>query len=70
MPAWRAAADLLILFTLTLPWKAVMTSLTAKSVEGGGAAACPLIFLPFISSAFVLTDTMSARWKPSPTTSR
>ncbi|MET9559632.1 ABC transporter permease [Streptomyces tauricus] len=58
--AWLAAAGLLFLFTLTLTWIAVMTSLTAKSVEGAGAAAYPLIFLPFISSAFVPTDTMPA----------
>lgn len=58
--AWLAVAGLLLLFTLTLTWIAVMASLTAKSVEGAGAAAYPLIFLPFISSAFVPTETMPA----------
>ena len=32
--------------------------LTAKSMEGATAYSYPLIFLPFISSAFVPTETM------------
>ena len=56
--AWLAVAGILILFTLALTWIAVVAGLSAKSVEGAGAFAYPLIFLPFISSAFVPTDTM------------
>ena len=56
--AWLAVAGLLILFTLALTWVAVIPGLTAKSVDGAGAFAYPLIFLPFISSAFVPTATM------------
>jgi ABC-2 type transport system permease protein len=56
--AWLAAAGLLILFTLALTWIAVIPGLTAKSVDGASAFAYPLIFLPFISSAFVPTRTM------------
>ena len=56
--AWLAVAGILILFTLALTWIAVIAGLTATSGEGSGAFAYPLIFLPFISSAFVLTDTM------------
>ena len=56
--AWLAVAGILILFTLALTWAAVIPGLTAKSVDGVGAFSYPLIFLPFISSAFVLTDTM------------
>src|SRR5580692_66100 len=58
VPAWLAVAGLLILFTLALTWVAVIPGLTAKSVDGAGAFAYPLIFLPFISSAFVPTATM------------
>ncbi len=58
MLAWLAVAGILILFTLALTWLAVIPGLTAKSVDGAGAFAYPLIFLPFISSAFVPTDTM------------
>jgi ABC-2 type transport system permease protein len=58
VPAWLAVAGILILFTLALTWIAVIPGLTAKSVDGAGAFAYPLIFLPFISSAFVPTHTM------------
>src|SRR5215211_108235 len=56
--AWLAVTGILILFTLALTWIAVIAGLSATSVDGAGAFAYPLIFLPFISSAFVLTDTM------------
>ena len=56
--AWLAVAGILFLFTLALTWIAVIAGLSAKSVEGAGAFAYLLIFLPFISSAFVPTDTM------------
>jgi len=56
--AWLAVAGILILFTLALTWIAVIPGLTAKSADGASAFAYPLIFLPFISSAFVPTDSM------------
>jgi ABC-2 type transport system permease protein len=56
--AWLAVAGLLILFTLALTWIAVIPGLTAKSVDGASAFSYPLIFLPFVSSAFVPTGTM------------
>jgi ABC-2 type transport system permease protein len=56
--AWLAVAGLLVLFTLALTWIAVIPGLTAKSVDGAGAFSYPLVFLPFISSAFVPTGTM------------
>jgi ABC-2 type transport system permease protein len=56
--AWLAVAGILILFTLALTWIAVIPGLSAKSADGASAFAYPLIFLPFISSAFVPTDTM------------
>ncbi|MBO3747825.1 ABC transporter permease [Streptosporangiaceae bacterium NEAU-GS5] len=58
LPAWLAVAGILILFTLALTWIAVIPGLTAKSVDGASAFSYPLIFLPFISSAFVPTHTM------------
>jgi ABC-2 type transport system permease protein len=58
--AWLEVTGILVLFTLALTWLAVIAGLTAKSVEGAGAFAYPLIFLPFISSAFVPTATMPA----------
>jgi ABC-2 type transport system permease protein len=59
-PAWLAVAGILILFTLALTWIAVIPGLTAKSVDGASAFSYPLIFLPFISSAFLPTRTMPA----------
>src|SRR5262252_6770865 len=56
--AWLAVAGILLLFTLALTWIAVIAGLSAKSVDGAAAFAYPLIFLPFISSAFVATATM------------
>jgi ABC-2 type transport system permease protein len=55
---WLAVAGILVLFTLALTWLAVIPGLTAKSVDGASAFAYPLIFLPFISSAFVPTESM------------
>jgi ABC-2 type transport system permease protein len=56
--AWLAAAGILALFTLALTWIAVLAGLSAKSIDGATGFSYPLIFLPFISSAFVPTDTM------------
>ena len=58
--AWLAIAGILVLFTLALTWIAVIAGLSAKTVEGAGAFSYPIIFLPFISSAFVPTGTMPA----------
>ncbi len=57
-PAWSAVAAIMIVFTLALTWLAVIPGLTAKSVDGASAFSYPLIFLPFISSAFVPTASM------------
>ena len=56
--AWLAVGGILILFTLALTWMAVIPGLSAKTADGASAFAYPLIFLPFISSAFVPTATM------------
>lgn len=53
--SWLAVAGILTLFTL---------GLTARTVDGASAFSYPLIFLPFISSAFVPTESMPGpvRW--------
>ena len=58
VPAWLEVAGILVLFTLMLTWIAVIPGLSAKSADGVSAFSYPLIFLPFISSAFVPTDSM------------
>ncbi|QEW01711.1 ABC transporter permease [Microbacterium lushaniae] len=61
---WLAVAGMLVLFTLALTWVAVIAGLSARTVDGASAFSYPLIFLPFVSSAFVPTDTMPGpvRW--------
>jgi ABC-2 type transport system permease protein len=56
--SWIAVAGILVLFTLALTWIAVIAGLSAKSVDGASAFSYPIIFLPFISSAFVPTESM------------
>jgi ABC-2 type transport system permease protein len=56
--AWLAVAGILVLFTVAVTWIAVIAGLSAKTVDGVGAFSYPIIFLPFISAAFVPTDTM------------
>ncbi|MCB8976034.1 MAG: ABC transporter permease [Ardenticatenaceae bacterium] len=58
--AWLAVVGILVLFTLALTWIAVIAGLTAKSVDGVSAFSYPLIFLPFISSAFVPAESMTS----------
>jgi ABC-2 type transport system permease protein len=62
--AWLAVLGILVLFTMVLTWLAVIPGLTAKSVDGVSGFSYPLIFLPFISSAFVPTSGMPGpvRW--------
>ncbi|MBV9793425.1 MAG: ABC transporter permease [Actinobacteria bacterium] len=56
--AWLAVAGVLVLFTLALTWLAIIAGLSAKTADGAGAFSYPIIFLPFVSSAFVPTGTM------------
>jgi len=58
--SWLAVIGILALFILALTWIAAIAGLSAKTIDGASAFAYPLIFLPFISSAFVPTDTMPA----------
>lgn len=55
---WLGVFGILGVFTLALTWLAVIAGLVAKTPDGAGAFSYPIIFLPFISSAFVPTETM------------
>lgn len=61
---WLAVVGILVLFTLALTWVAIIAGLSAKTVDGASAFSYPLILLPFVSSAFVPTDSMPGpvRW--------
>ncbi|MCY1140057.1 ABC transporter permease [Actinoplanes sp. Pm04-4] len=56
--AWLAVTGILVIFTLALTWLAIVAGLSASTPDGASAFSYPLIFLPFISSAFVPTETM------------
>lgn len=62
--AWLAVLGFLVLVTLAFTWLAVTAGLAAKSADGAGGFAYPLLFLPFLSSAFVPTAGMPGpvRW--------
>lgn len=62
--AWLGVIGILALFTLALTWIAVIAGLSASSMDGATGFSYPLIFLPFISSAFVPTESMPGpvRW--------
>lgn len=62
--AWLAVLGLVTLFTLALTWLALIPGLTSRTVDGVSGFSYPLIFLPFVSSAFVPTTGMPSalRW--------
>ncbi len=55
---WFCVVGILALFTLCLTWIALIAGLGAKTADGAGAYSYPIMFLPFVSSAFVPTETM------------
>ncbi|PSL58484.1 ABC-2 type transport system permease protein [Saccharothrix carnea] len=55
---WLAAAGLLLLYVLALSWLAAGLGAVAKSVESASALSFFMLFLPYLSSAFVPTHTM------------
>ncbi len=55
---WLGVGALLLLFTFALTWLAIIPGLTATSVDGVSGFSYPLVFLPFVSSAFVPTTGM------------
>jgi ABC-2 type transport system permease protein len=61
---WLAAAGLIVLFVLALTWLATGVGLVARSVEAANAFGFFVLFLPYVSSAFVPTGDMAGglRW--------
>ena len=56
--AWLAVIGLLALYTLAITWISVLFGLLAQSPEGAGAFSFVVLFLPYLSSAFVPTASM------------
>ena len=61
---WVAAVGVLALITLALTWLSVALGLVTKTVEAASNLPMPLVFLPFLGSGFVPTDSMPVglRW--------
>jgi ABC-2 type transport system permease protein len=61
---WAAVAGLLALITLAFTWLSVALGMVAKTVESASNLPAPLVFLPFLGSGFVPTDSMPVglRW--------
>jgi ABC-2 type transport system permease protein len=57
---WAAVAGVLLLWVLALSWVAVCFGLLARTVEGANGFTFLVLFLPYLSSAFVPVDTMKA----------
>jgi ABC-2 type transport system permease protein len=61
---WLAAAAVLAMITFALTWLCVAFGLVAKTVEAASNLPQPLVYLPFLASGFVPTDSMPTglRW--------
>lgn len=61
---WLAAIGLLSMVAFALTWLSVALGMVSESVETASNLPLPLVFLPFLGSGFVPTDTMpdGLRW--------
>lgn len=57
---WAAAAGMIVLFVLALSWLAAGVGLLARSAEAANSLSIVLMFLPYVSTAFVPARTMPA----------
>lgn len=57
-PAWLGVLGMLVLFMTAVSWIAAAFGLLARTPEAAGAFSFVVIFLPYVSSAFVPPDTM------------
>jgi len=55
---WLAATGLVVLFVLALSWLSAVVGLIARTVEGAASFGFFLLFLPYLSSAFVPIGTL------------
>ncbi|MEV5575570.1 ABC transporter permease [Spirillospora sp. NPDC052269] len=61
---WLGALGMLTLFAVATTWLAVALGLKSSTPEAASNAPMPLVFLPFLGSGFVPTDSMPTvlRW--------
>ena len=57
---WIAAAAMIVLFVLALSWLAAGVGLLARSAEAATSFTMVLMFIPYVSTAFVPAHTMPA----------
>ncbi|WP_461611206.1 ABC transporter permease [Cytobacillus kochii] len=55
---WLGVIGILTLYMISINWLFVVLGLLTKNVETAGAFTFPMLFLPYLSSAFVPTNTM------------
>ena len=67
---WLAAAAMIVGFILAMSWLAAALGLLARSAEAANSFTMVLMFLPYVSTAFVPAQTMPRACAPSPSTSR
>jgi ABC-2 type transport system permease protein len=61
---WLAAIGLLLLYVVALSWLAAALGVIAKTVESASALSFFMLFVPYLSSAFVQTETMPRFLRP------
>jgi ABC-2 type transport system permease protein len=57
---WLAATAMIVLFVLALSWLAAAVGLLARSIEAATSVSMVLMFVPYVSTAFVPARTMPA----------
>jgi ABC-2 type transport system permease protein len=57
---WTAAAGMIVLFVLALSWLAAAVGLLARTAEAATSFTMVLMFIPYVSTAFVPAHTMPA----------
>lgn len=64
LPAWLGVIGLISLYILAITWLAAALGLAMRSVEAAGGVTFIFLFVPYLSSAFVPTETMPRvlRW--------
>jgi ABC-2 type transport system permease protein len=61
---WLGAAGLIVLFIAALSWLAACFGLVVSSPEGATGATFALMFIPYLSTAFVPASTMTRVLRP------
>ena len=61
---WLAAVAMIVLFTLAMSWLAACFGLVVGSPEAANGATFILMFIPYLSSAFVPASTMTRVLRP------